>query len=191
MTSQNSTDHGVIGVLVFETDRNKATFYPGLRGFNHGGSVSQTMVGVKENAQTKYEIENLELYNIYGHLTWVAIYTRPQALGSTFGAIGFMDATSQEVSDVAYGQDLQTALAEYTTKMGQGNGASYRFQLLGDAKHYFDVTTQVYQGTPLLRDGDHVTGNYMDTHQALSSVRALQLVGNGPDVAAAKAAEKK
>ncbi|MDR3616590.1 MAG: hypothetical protein P4L53_23725 [Candidatus Obscuribacterales bacterium] len=215
MTSQNSTDHGVIGVLVFETDRNKATFYPGLRGFNHGGSVIQTMFGVKDNAQTKYEIENLELYNIYGHLTWVAIYTRPQALGSTFGAVGFMDASSQEVSDVAYGQDLQTALADYTTKMGSGNGgrvangendtvaldgtiwriapngASYRFQLIGDAKHYFDVTTQVYQGTPLLRDGDHVSGNYMDTHQALSSVRALQLVGNGPDVAAAKAADKK
>ncbi len=45
MTSQSSTDHGVIGVLVFETDQNKATFYPGLRGFNHGGSVSQTMAG--------------------------------------------------------------------------------------------------------------------------------------------------
>jgi hypothetical protein len=215
MTSQNSTDHGVIGVLVFETDINKAKFYPGLRGFNHGGSVSQTMFGVKDNGQTKYGIESLELYNIYGHLTWVAIYTRPQSLGSTFGAIGFMDAKSQEVADVAYGQDLQSALADYVGKMGHGtggrvangqndtvlldgtiwriapNGATYRFQLVGDSKHYFDVSTQTYQGTPLLRDGDHVTGSYMDTHQALASVRALQLVGNGPGTAAPKVEEKK
>jgi hypothetical protein len=203
MTSQNSTDHGVIGVLVFETDRNKATYYPGLRGFNHGGSVSQTMSGAPQNQMTKYNVENLELYNIYGHLTWVAIYTKSQTLGSTFGAIGFMDARSQEVSDVAYGQDLQSALADYANKLAQGSngmvasqanqtvtfegkiwriapmGANWRFQLVGDASHYFDVSAQTYPGTPLLRDGDQVKGSYLDMHQALSAVRALELVGPG------------
>jgi hypothetical protein len=203
MTSQNSTDHGVIGVLVFETDQNKATFYPSLRGFNHGGSVAQTMAGAKDNQMFKYSIENLELYNIYGHLTWVAIYTKPQTLGSTFGAIGFMDARSQEVSDVAYGTDLQSALADYANKLAQGssgmaasqanqtvsfhgriwriapNGTSWRFQLVGDGGHYFDVNTQTYPGTPLLRDGDEVEGSYQDLHQVQAAVHTLSLVGAG------------
>jgi len=204
MTSQNSTDHGVIGVLVFETDQNKATFYPGLRGFNHGGSVGQTMAGAPANQMYKYTIENLELYNIYGHLTWVAIYTKPQQLGSTFGAIGFMDARSQEVSDVAYGQDLQSALADYANKLASGsngmvanqanqtvtfegkiwriapNGTAWRFQLVGDSKHYFDINTQTYPGAPLLRDGDEVSGSYQDLHQVQAAIRSLSLVGAGP-----------
>jgi len=214
MTSQNATDHGVIGLLVFETDQNKATFYPGLRGFNHGGSVSQTMFGVKDNGFQKYDVGNLELYNIYGRLTWVAIYTKSQTLGSTFGAIGFMDAHSQEVSDVAYGTDLQSALADYAAKLAQGasgmvanqanqtvtfqgriwriapNGATWRFQIVGDDKHYFDVNTQTYLGTPLLRDGDEVKGSYLDTHQALSAVRTLDLVGKGAGEKPAEGSQK-
>jgi hypothetical protein len=207
MISQNYSNHGVIGVLVFETNRNKATFYPGLRGFNHGGSVAQTMFAAKDNGFQKYQIENLELYNIYGHLTWVAIYTRSQSLGSTFGAIGFMDAHSQEASDVAYGNSLQVALADYDSKLANSsnngggifatqanataafnstiwriapNGANWRFQLNGDGRHYFDVTTQAFAGAPLLRDGDHVNGTFMDTRQAQVAVRQMQLVGAGP-----------
>ena len=212
MISQNYSNHGVIGVLVFETNRNKATFYPGLRGFNHGGSVAQTMFAAKDNGFQKYQIENLELYNIYGHLTWVAIYTRDQSLGSTFGAIGFMDAHSQEASDVAYGNSLPSALADYDSKLanmsnkGGGmfatqanttaafdstiwrvapNGANWRFQLNGDAKHYFDVTTQAYTGAPLLRDGDHVVGTYMDTRQTQVAVREMNIVAAGPGLNAA------
>ncbi len=207
MTSGGSNDHGVIGLLAFETDKNKAVYYPGLRGFNHGGSVSQTMFGAKENGLQKYDVENLELYNIYGHLTWVAIYTRSQSLGSTGAAIGFMDARSQEVSDVAYGIDLQTALSEYAFKLAQGsngmqttaasevvsfdgkiwriaaNGTSWRFKLVGD-NHYYDATTQVYPGTPLLRDGDRVAGTFIDTRQAQVAVRELHMVdGSAPAVA--------
>lgn len=202
MTSRSSTDHGVIGVLAFETDKNKAVYYPGLRGFNHGGSVTQTMFGARENGLQKYDVENLELYNIYGHLTWVAIYTKSQSLGSTGAAIGFMDARSQEVSDVAYGTDLQSALREYATKLAQGsngmqttaasevvtfegkiwriapNGTSWRFQIVGD-NHYYDATTQVYPGTPLLRDGDRVSGTFIDTRQPQVAVRELRMVGGG------------
>jgi len=199
MTSCNSSDHGVIGVLAFETDQNKAIFYPGLRGFNHGGSVAPTMFGVKENGYQKYDVENLELYNIYGHLTWVAVYTKSQALGATAGAIGFMNAYSQEVSDVVYSNDLQSALRAYSLKLAEGNGSvkatqsnetvpfdgtiwriapngsSWRFQLEGD-RHYYDATIQDFAGTPLLRDGDRVKGSYMDTHQPQAAVSKLQLI---------------
>ncbi|MBS1997155.1 MAG: hypothetical protein JSS86_12625 [Cyanobacteria bacterium SZAS LIN-2] len=215
MTSRNSTDHGVVGVLVFETDQNKATFYPHLNGFNHGGSVAQTMVGVSANGLQKYGIENLELYNIYGHLTWVAIYTKAQSTGSTFGAIGFMDAHAQEVSSVAYGTDLQTALSDYASKLASGNNgpsinqnsqvvelngkiwriapngtSSWRFQLVGDNKHYFDVNVQTYPGTPLLRDGDQVTGSYLDLNQPIAAIHSLNLVGKGAGETPATAEKK-
>ncbi len=207
MTSLGSSDHGVIGVLAFETDKNKAVYYPGLRGFNHGGSVSQTMYGAKENGLQKYDVENLELYNIYGHLTWVAIYTKGQSLGSTGAAIGLMDAGSQQVSDVAYGTDLPSALREYAAKLAQGNngmqateesevvnfdgkiwriapnGTSWRFQMVGD-NHYYDASTQTFPGTPLLRDGDHVSGSFVDTHQPQVAVRELRLVGGGASAVA-------
>jgi hypothetical protein len=48
-------------------------------------------------------------------------YTKSQSLGSTGAAIGFMDARSQEVSDVAYGTDLHSALRAYATKLAHGS----------------------------------------------------------------------
>lgn len=206
MTSVNSGNNGVLGLLVFETDINKAKFYPGLRGFNHAESASHTMFGVNQNTTQKCDVGNLELYNIYGHLTWTAILTRSQASGATFCAIAFMNAHDQQVSDVAYGTDLQAALSDYSNKLANGshgmeatgandqrtfdgviwrigpNGSGWRFQLFSD-EHYFNLNDQNYLGAPLLRDGDHVTGSYMDTHQQLVTVRELTLVGGKKAVA--------
>ncbi len=203
MTSKNSTDETVIGVLVFDTDQNQATYYPGLRGFNVSSSAAQTMLSAKDNGLQKYDVSTIELYNIYGHLTWVAVYTRSQTIGATFGAIGFMDAHSQSAADVSSGTDLQSALTDYATRLAQGgngmqlnqanqtvalvgkiwriapNGTTWRFQLVGDGKHYFDVNPQTYLGTPLLRDGDQVQGSYVDSHQSLEVVHTLGLVGKG------------
>jgi hypothetical protein len=200
MTSVNAGNNGVIGLLVFETDINNGKFYPKLRGFNHAESASHTMSGLTPVVQQKCEVGNLELYNIYGHLTWTAIYTRPQPNGATFCAIGFMDAHDQEVADVAYGADLQSALSDYADKLSKGShgmqatsgnaqrtfdgviwrigpiGSGWRFQLLTD-EHYFNLSEQNYMGAPLLREGDHVTGSYMDTNQPLVTVGELTLVG--------------
>src|SRR6185437_10210505 len=43
MTSTTSKDQSVIGVLVFDTEENKGTFYTDIRGFNHADSAIHTM----------------------------------------------------------------------------------------------------------------------------------------------------
>lgn len=200
MTSLNNSDHSVLGVLVFETNKNQAVFYPGLRGFNHGNSVSQTMFGANDNSMTKFGVENLELYNIYGKLTWVGIYTKSQSNGSTFGGIGFMDAEKQNVADVAFGRDVTSALDNYQgvlargsaglTQTGNGGlqkldgivwrigtkGAEvWRFQLRND-NHFFDADLKSFDGMPLVRDGDHVTGSYLETENRVAHVKDLTIV---------------
>ena len=208
MTSLNSSDHSVMGLLVFDTQKNSGTFYPGLRGFNHGGSVTNTMFGANDNAQTKFGVEYLELYNIYGKLTWVAIYTRSQSNGSTFGGIGFMEADKQNVSDVAFAKDLPTALNEYLSIMARGsdgmhqtpnshtktfegtiwrignkggNSQEWRFIVLGDNQHFFEADLKSYQGMPTVRDGDKVSGVYLDTdNQVVHVIELHQMLPQAP-----------
>jgi hypothetical protein len=202
-SSGNSTNHAVAGVLVFDTQDNKGRFYPGLRGFSHGGSVGQTMAGAPANRMNKYDVGNLELYNIYGHLTWVGIYTHPQASGATFGGIGFLNAYTQNVADVAYGGDVEGGLENYMGilarggagpqvtdesqtkalsgtiwRIGQisGEKASWRFQLVGEPR-IFEADTSTYSGMPLVRDGDKIVGKYMDTDQKLAHMISVCIVG--------------
>jgi hypothetical protein len=126
MTSRNSTDNGASGVLVYETSKDSAVFYPGLRGFNAGTSVSQTMFHAQNNLKN-YKVETVQLYSIYGELTWVAIYTAPQSIGCSFAGIGLMHANSQNSADVIFAQDLSTALSLF-----QPVGLTPRWQ-----QHYF------------------------------------------------------
>ncbi len=207
MTSLSSKDHAVIGVLVFETQENKATFYPGLSGFNHAGSAITTMHDIPSNKVNKYNVENLELYNIFGNLTWVGIYTNPQATGSTFVAIGLMKAglTSTEV---AYGTTLAEALEQYDRLLARGNDgekatvlsnlkdfsgkiwrigpignqAQWQFRLL-DNEHFFEADLFSFKGMPLVRDGDQVKGKYLDTGgNVVVHVKELEPVAPSPAV---------
>lgn len=203
MTSANSSDSSVLDVLVFDTKENKGIDYPGLHGFNHADSAAETMFDASQNRINKYTVDSMELYSIYGHPTWVAIYTNVQANGATFGAIGFMSANNQNVSDVAYANNLQDALSQYSEILANGSDGSgvtqtsqtvsfkgtiwriafagddqWLFQLFGD-KHYFTVAPKNYAGAPLLRDNDHVEGTYLDTDQLDVSVSKLMLLDPG------------
>jgi hypothetical protein len=123
MTSTSANDHTVIGVLVFETGENKGTFYPGIKGFNEPSSVDETMVNARDNIK-HYPVESVQLYNIYGELTWVAIYASPQSIGKSFGGIGMVHAHSQDAADVIYANDRPTALRLYATQLARsGNGS--------------------------------------------------------------------
>lgn len=122
MTSTAAGDHTVIGVLVFETGKNEGTFYPGIKGFNEPSSVDETMINARDNIK-HYPVESVQLYNIYGELTWVAIYASPQSIGKSFGGIGMLHAHSQDTADVIYATDKATALRLYATQLarrGQG-----------------------------------------------------------------------
>ncbi len=125
MTSTNEKDHTVLGVLVFETGKNDGKFYPGIKGFNEPKSVEETMVNARDNIK-HYPVEKVQLFNIYGELTWVAIYAAPQSIGKSFGGIGMLHAHSQDAADVIYATDMPTALRQYATQLarrGQGNGS--------------------------------------------------------------------
>lgn len=118
MTSTNDDDHTVVGVLVFESAENKGTFYPGLKGFNEPASVDDTMVNARDNIK-HYPVESVQLYNVFGELTWVAIYASPQSIGKSFGGIGMVHAHSQDAADVIYANDKQTALRLYATQLAR------------------------------------------------------------------------
>ncbi len=125
MTSTNDGDHTVIGTLVFETGKNEGTYYPGIKGFNEPASVVETMVNARDNIK-HYPVESVQLYNIYGELTWVAIYASPQSIGKSFGGIGILHAHSQDAADVIYATDKATALRLYATQLARkgANGES-------------------------------------------------------------------
>lgn len=118
MTSTVEGDHTVVGVLVFESSENKGVFYPGLTGFNVGSSVVETMQNARDNIK-HYPVESVQLYSIYGELTWVAIYAAPQSIGKSFGGIGIMRAHTQNAADVIYANDKQTALRLYATQLAR------------------------------------------------------------------------
>lgn len=120
MSSTHENDHSIIGVLVFESAENKAKFYPGIKGFNEASSVVETMANARDNVR-HYPVESVQLYSIYGELTWVAIYAAPQSIGKSFGGIGILHAHSQNAADVIYANDKATALRLYRTQLAQRN----------------------------------------------------------------------
>ncbi|MBS1991005.1 MAG: hypothetical protein JSS86_16460 [Cyanobacteria bacterium SZAS LIN-2] len=191
MTSRNSTDHGATGVLVYETSKDSAVYYPGLRGFNAGSSVSETMTHARDNIKG-YQVESVQLYSIYGQLTWVAIYTSPQSIGSSFAGVGLMHANSQNSADVIFAPDLSTALSRYSSQLATREGAStnisrtaragkeksgriariaylpnnqttptYVFTLDGDTSAYV-VTRDTYKLIPLVAKGDSVVIRFIE-----------------------------
>jgi len=122
MTSTAEGDHTVVGVLVFETGKNEGTFYPGIKGFNEPESVDETMINARDNIK-HYPVESVQLYNINGELTWVAIYASPQSIGKSFGGVGMLHAHSQDAADVIYANDKATALRLYATQLAtKGKG---------------------------------------------------------------------
>ncbi len=124
MTSTRDTDHSVAGVLVADTTKNEMVYYPGLRGFNVGATVVDTMSHAPGTGQFKnFSVESVQLYSIYGELTWVGIYTSPQSVGSSYLAVGLLHAHGQNSADVVIAPDMQRALALYSNQLAKrGNG---------------------------------------------------------------------
>lgn len=197
--------HAVQGVLVFETNRNEAVYYPGLNDFNIGESVRQTMYKVKDN-MVGYEVESVQLYSIYGELTWVGIYTAPQANGGrSFAGIGILHAHSQNPADVIFSTSKNTALSKYknqlATKRNKGEIVSrsadkttevtatigrinhlqavdplaYMFVVPGDA-HVYRVTPDTFLRIPLVKEGDLVKFSYLDTSETEVAVSTFDCV---------------
>jgi hypothetical protein len=196
MRSTNKSNNGVTGLVVYETNRNSATYYPELKGFNVPSSAINTLENAPGNAVNKYHVEHLQLVYMYGELTWVGIYAAPQKDGGKgFGGIGLMHAHCQSQAEVIYATDKATALQRYATQLGArragGNGKisqtakpapSITAKVVRIASlpstvptylfkvegdsHTFTVTRSTYKDIPFIKEGDVVTFTYLDTEDS-------------------------
>ena len=192
MTSTRSGQHAVSGVLVYETTDNEAVYYPGLNGFNVGESVQETMLHAPQNVKN-YPVENVQLYSIYGELTWVAIYTSNQAVGRSFAGIGMLHAHGQNSAEGIFAPDLNRALTLYANQLAQKRMAGGNISQAAEKSHQingvikaiaylpinqnlptylfmiegdnrtFILTRETYAKAPLVEKGQHVTFTYLDT----------------------------
>lgn len=193
MTSASSNDNSSTGVFLFSTHENKAQFYP-LRGLAVGDSVKNAFQGNPHNIR-QYTVSSIQLYQIYGEPTWVAIFVQDSNIGATFQAIGLLDAKDPNGADVQMETSRSTVLADYqqwltshtTTNGGpsqngqtkqvqgtvkrispvtQGSNTIYYIWVEGE-NHIFTANLTLSPKLPLVQPGDTVTGTYLETGETV------------------------
>jgi hypothetical protein len=117
MTSVSRADHAVTGIMVYDTNKNDARYYPGVRGFNTASTVQETISHAPIFLGKNLQIDQIQLYSIYGELTWLGIVTNPQAVGRGFAGIALLHAYDQNASEVVFAPSLDTALAQYRNQL--------------------------------------------------------------------------
>jgi len=192
MTSVNGTDHAVTGIVVYETTKNEAVFFPGVRGFNTGETVKETIAHAPVFLGKNLMVDQVQLYSIYGELTWVAVVTNPQGSMKGFAGIALLHAHGQNASEVVFAPNMGVALGQYRSQLarqrgghGQINRASETKELTGTVVGYgvipgnmqqpntwviqvegdarvFSVTRDSYGKIPMVREGDRVAITYLE-----------------------------
>lgn len=122
MTSVNGTDHAVTGIMVYETTKNEAVFYPGVRGFNTGNTVQETIAHAPVFLGKNLSVDQIQLYSIYGELTWVAVITNPQGSMKGFAGIALLHAHGQNASEVVFAPNMGLALSQYRSQLARSQG---------------------------------------------------------------------
>lgn len=122
MTSVNGTDHAVTGIVVYETTKNEAVFFPGVRGFNTGNTVAETIAHAPVFLGKNLSVDQVQLYSIYGELTWVAVITNPQGSMKGFAGIALLHAHGQNASEVVFAPNMGLALSQYRSQLARQQG---------------------------------------------------------------------
>jgi hypothetical protein len=189
MTSSSSNDNSSTGVFLFDTHDNHATFYP-LAGLGIGSNVDNTIQSTHLNIRD-YSVDSVQLYEIYNTPTWVAIFVQSTDSGSIFQAVGIVDASSLNGSNVQFETTLPAALQDYQQwLLQQGNspgstptsgktvtvtGKILRISSVEEGTntiYYMEIEGQnlIFQADltlspklPLVEPGDIVTGTYLNT----------------------------
>jgi hypothetical protein len=197
MTSNTGSDNSSTGVFLFSTRKNEADFYP-LSGLAVGDTVTNAFQSNPHNIRN-YDVSSVQLYQIYGEPTWVAIFTQSASIGATFQAVGLLDARDVQGADVQMESSRDAALADYNqwlashgntaggpsqkgtpqsvqgivkriAPVAQGNTTVYYIWIEGQS-HIFTASLNLSAKLPLVQPGDMVTGTYLDTGE---TVEALQ-----------------
>src|SRR5438552_18195043 len=120
MSSSSTNDQSSTGVFLFDTHKNEAHFYP-LAGLGIGSNVQSTFQSNSKNIRN-YNVSSVQLYQIYGVPTCVAIYVQSSGNG-VFQSVGIVDVRNLNGSNVQYEVSLPQAWLVYQklhTKEGNG-----------------------------------------------------------------------
>lgn len=202
MTSNNGSNASSTGIMIYDSHDNNAIFYPGLSGLGTGDNVKHAFENSPKNI-TRRQVDSVQLYQINGVPTWVAIYTQPQGdHGSSFAAIGMLEARHLNGANVVFAEDKRTALADYANALAAGDGntqdvsrvgqcskkitgtiARMGSQMLNQQTVYimtihgsplrFTATAKTSELLPLMREGDIVNLTYLDTKEPTEAVISI------------------
>ncbi|HEY9774485.1 MAG TPA: hypothetical protein V6C81_11845 [Planktothrix sp.] len=204
-TSSNGNDASSLGVMVVDTHDNRWTFYKGFAGKPVGQPVDGAFTSFP-NSPVKINnlsIESTQLYSIYGHPTWVAIYARSVGVGSAFAGIAFLDALDPQPANVVFGESREATLANYRSYLAGDHqmggiardgeksalkegvvariGASlvngqwtYTIAIAGD-KHVYQIGGNSSPDLPLVHPGDEIGFSYLDTKERVVAIGNFQL----------------
>lgn len=144
VTSNDSSNDAIVAVIAYDTYRNHGVIYPGLAGIQPASHAEDAFKAKIPNGARNWDVENIHLYQILGHLTWSCVYVSGDT-GSIVG-VGFVDATpgKTQAANVVYGADKRTALSEYSRRLMQeqsGNNGT----LAGSKTQYETVQGVVYR----------------------------------------------
>ncbi len=200
MTSNNATDSSSTGIMLFDTRANSAKFYP-LTGIGVGDNVNSAFSSNPQNIRN-YDVSSVQLYDIFGQPTWVAIFTQANDYGETFQAVGLLSADDLSGADVQMAPSLDLALNAYNQWLathnkvvggGPSSGEGLK-QISGTVQriapvtsnnttvYYLSITGQTHIFTaplslspilPLVQPGDLVTVAYVDSTNQLVTLSSF------------------
>ncbi|HLV97728.1 MAG TPA: hypothetical protein VKT82_03530 [Ktedonobacterales bacterium] len=199
MTSSSGGDNSSTGVFLFSTRGNSAQFFP-LSGLAVGDTVTNAFESNPHNIRN-YSVSSVQLYSIYGEPTWVAIFVQSASIGSTFQAVGFLDARDVQGANVQMESTRDAALADYSgwlashgntaggpsqsgtpkqmqgvvkriAPVTQGNSTVYYIWIVGQS-HIFTADLNLSPKLPLVQPGDTVTGTYLDTSETVEALQSF------------------
>lgn len=191
MTSSSGTDSSSTGIVLYDTHDTSGKFYP-LSGLGVGDNVESTFQGNPKNLRG-YRVGAVQLYQIYGVPTWVAIFVQPNGSGETYQAVGMVDARHLIGSNVIMEASKAEALAAYAESLGSTsvpgsgpsssgqqaqvhgtvarisaateNGTTVYYILVRGQSRIFKANLSLSAELPLVREGDTIQGTFIDTGQ--------------------------
>lgn len=188
MTSASLNDNSSTGVFLFDTHKNEGHFYP-LTGLGIGNNVSNTIKSTRANIRG-YDVDSIQLYQIYNTPTWVAIFVQTTSSGDIYQDVGLVDAHNLNGSNVQFEPTLAQGLQDYQQWLAQqGNGGNtptggttrtvtgkvlrisavqqgtntiYYIQIKGQSV-IFTANLALSPKLPLVQIGDTIKGDYFNT----------------------------
>ena len=203
MTSSSAKDNSSTGVMLFDTKKNAATFYP-LTGLGVGDNVKTAFSSNPGNIRN-YDVSTPQLYSIYGRPTWVATFTQANASGATFQAVGMVAADDLNGANVQMAPTRDAALSLYSQWLANNSkgssggggpsstgttgvtmagkvvrvspttvsGSTVYYLWVAGQTHIFTASLSISSLLPLVQTGDMVSGTYLDTGQQVVSLTSF------------------